>query len=196
MLAWESVVEAKALRARGWSISAIARHLQINRRTVRRYLSDEATVGVRRPAGPDGLEPFAGYVRQRLVDDPHLWASALHDELVELGYRGSYPSLTRALRARKLRPHCEPCATVKGRDVAIISHPAGEETLCGTPHKVSYEACGNMRRWSRVCLCGGGLALSRVGIFRGFRGTRGANRGAGSGRPGCLAGRSGPGLSP
>ena len=63
MLAWESVVEAKALRARGWSISAIARHLQINRRTVRRYLSDEATVGVRRPAGPDGFEPFAGYAR-------------------------------------------------------------------------------------------------------------------------------------
>ncbi|HEX3193121.1 MAG TPA: helix-turn-helix domain-containing protein, partial [Streptosporangiaceae bacterium] len=61
MLAWESVVEAKALRARGWSISAIARHLQINRRTVRRYLSDEGTVGVRRPAGPDGFERFAGY---------------------------------------------------------------------------------------------------------------------------------------
>jgi transposase len=77
MLAWESVVEAKALRARGWSISAIARHLQINRRTVRRYLSDEATVGVRRPAGPDGFELFAGYARQRLVDDPHLWATAL-----------------------------------------------------------------------------------------------------------------------
>ena len=128
MLAWESVVEAKALRARGWSISAIARHLQINRRTVRRYLSDEATVGVRRPAGPDGFEPFAGYARQRLVDDPHLWATALHDELVELGYGGSYPSLTRALRARELRPHCEPCATVQGRDVGIIAHPAGEET--------------------------------------------------------------------
>ena len=94
----------------------------------RAYLSDEATVGVRRPAGPDGFEPFAGYARQRLVDDPHLWATALHDELVELGYGGSYPSLTRALRARELRPHCEPCATVQGRDVGIIAHPAGEET--------------------------------------------------------------------
>ena len=71
-------------------------------------------VGVRRPAGPDGFEPFADYARQRLVDDPHLWASALHDELVELGYGGSYPSLTRALRARKLRPHCEPCAHGEG----------------------------------------------------------------------------------
>src|SRR5829696_9068960 len=78
------------------------------------------------------------YARQRLVDDPHLWATALHDELVGLGYGGSYPSLTRALRARELRPHCEPCTTVQGRDVGIIAHPAGEETLCGTPHKVSY----------------------------------------------------------
>src|SRR3982751_308905 len=102
MLAWESVVEAKALRARGGSTSASAGHLQLNRRRLPGYLPDEGPVGVRRPAGPDGFEPFAGYARQRLVDDPHLWATALHDELVELGYRGSYPSLTRALRARKL----------------------------------------------------------------------------------------------
>src|SRR5436305_14591794 len=102
MLAWESFVEAKALRARGWTISAIARHLEINRRTVRRYLSDEATPGVRRPAGPDGFDPFAEYAGIRLADDPHLWASALHDELAGLGYRGSYSSLTRSLRTRRL----------------------------------------------------------------------------------------------
>ena len=128
MLAWEPVVEARALHARGWTISAIARHLQINRRTVRRYLSGEVEVGERRPAGPDEFERFAGYARQRLFDDPHLWASTLHDELLELGYPGSYPSLTRALRARGLRPHCEPCQGVKGRDRAIIDHPAGQET--------------------------------------------------------------------
>jgi transposase len=128
MLAWESVVEARALRSRGWSISAIARHLEINRRTVRRYLSDEVVVGVRRPVGPDGFAPFVDYARLRLVDDPHLWASTLLDELVELGYQGSYPSLTRSLRARKLRPHCEPCAAATGRDHQIIDHPAGEET--------------------------------------------------------------------
>ena len=61
MLAWEPVVEARALHARGWTISAIARHLQINRRTVRRYLSGEVEVGERRPAGPDEFERFAGY---------------------------------------------------------------------------------------------------------------------------------------
>ena len=52
----------------------------------------------------------------------------MHDELLALGYPGSYPSLTRALRARGLRPHCEPCQGVKGRDQSIIDHPAGVET--------------------------------------------------------------------
>ncbi len=129
MLAWEPYVEAKALHGRGWSISAIARHLEINRRTVTRHLSGEAEVGRRRrPAIEDPFERFAEYARQRLADDPHLWATTLHDELIALGYEGSYPSLTRALRTRKLRPHCEPCHAVKDRDRAIIEHPAGEET--------------------------------------------------------------------
>jgi hypothetical protein len=68
------------------------------------------------------------YCRIRLADDPHLWASALLDELRELGYAGSYPSLTAAIRARGLRPHCEPCQASAGRDAAIIAHPPGEET--------------------------------------------------------------------
>jgi transposase len=128
MLAWEPVLEAKALEARGWSISAIARHLKLNRRTVRNYLTGKTVPGQRRPAGVDRFAPFAEYARLRLADDPHLWATALHDELVELGYTGSYPSMTRALRARALRPHCEACHGAKGRDTAIIAHPAGEET--------------------------------------------------------------------
>src|SRR3954454_18406538 len=38
------------------------------------------------------------------------------------------PSLTAAIRAHGLRPHCEPCQASKGRDTAVITHPAGEET--------------------------------------------------------------------
>ncbi len=36
--------------------------------------------------------------------------------------------MLRALRERALRPHCEPCAASRGRDVAIIDHPPGAET--------------------------------------------------------------------
>src|SRR5664280_429026 len=60
--------------------------------------------------------------------DPHLWASTLFDELTALGYAGSYPSFTRALRMRRLRPHCEPCAASRGRDAALIAHPPGAKT--------------------------------------------------------------------
>ncbi|MFI9605070.1 hypothetical protein ACIHCX_35540 [Streptomyces sp. NPDC052043] len=53
--------------------------------------------------------PFLPYCRQRLADDPHLWASTLFDEVVELGYEGAYSTFTRALRRYQVRPHCEPC---------------------------------------------------------------------------------------
>lgn len=128
MLSWEEDVQAHALREQGWSISAIARHLGVDRKTVRAYLSGEREPGRRERTQPTLIEPFLGYCRLRLGDDPHLWASTLFDELVELGFVGSYPSLTAAIRAHGLRAHCEPCQAARGRDVAIIKHPAGEET--------------------------------------------------------------------
>src|SRR3954454_16201956 len=127
-------VEVHALFKRGWSISAIARHLECDRKTVRAYLNGEREPGVRRSSAPDPLAPFVAYVTARFVDDPHLWASALFDEVVPLGYGCSYPSLARQLRLAGLRPHCEACAGVRGRETVEIDHPAGDELLCGTPH--------------------------------------------------------------
>ena len=75
------------------------------------------------------FESYVGYVRQRLADDRHLWATTLFDEVVELGYSGSYPSFTRARRVRELRPPCPECTAGRVGDAAIIEHPAGEETL-------------------------------------------------------------------
>ncbi|MDQ3470173.1 MAG: IS21 family transposase [Actinomycetota bacterium] len=120
-------MEVHALSKRGWSISAIARHLDRDRKTVRSYLNGEREAGVRRSSAPDPLAPFVGYVKARFVDDPHLWASALFDEVVPLGYGCSYPSFARQLRVAGLRPHCEACAGVRGRETVEIDHPAGEE---------------------------------------------------------------------
>ncbi|HXH56188.1 hypothetical protein [Iamia sp.] len=120
-------MEVHALAKRGWSISAIARHLECDRKTVRSYLNGEREPGVRRSSAPDPLAPFVGYVKARFVEDPHLWASALFDEVVALGYGCSYPSFARQLRAAALRPHCEACAGVRGRETVEIDHPAGEE---------------------------------------------------------------------
>ena len=120
-------VEAHALRQRGWSISAIARHLNRDRKTVRVHLVGGREAGRRRAPAPDPLAEFEAYVRARFADDPHVWATALFDEVVALGYDRSYPSFVRQLRERQLRPHCEACAGVKGRDTIEIDHPAGEE---------------------------------------------------------------------
>lgn len=127
MLTQGEDVEVHALAGRGWSISAIARHLGRDRATVRAYLVGERTPGVRRRAAPDPLEPFAAYLAARFADDPHLWLTALFDEVVRLGYSRSYPSFARGVRRAGLRPHCEPCRGVKGRATIEIEHPPGDE---------------------------------------------------------------------
>jgi transposase len=120
-------VEAHALRQRGWTISAIARHLGRDRKTVRDHLAGKREPGTRRRTEPDPLESFVPYLAARFADDAHVWASALFDEVVELGYARSYPSFVRQVRTAGLRPHCEACSGVAGRDTIDIAHPSGEE---------------------------------------------------------------------
>ncbi|WP_035839093.1 Mu transposase domain-containing protein [Kitasatospora azatica] len=108
MLTREEYVELRRLSHQGWSISAIARHLGRDRKTVRSHLGGERVAGVRSPA-QDEFQPFEPYCRQRLADDPHLVARALFEEVVDLAYRGGYSTFTRALRKRRLRPRCELC---------------------------------------------------------------------------------------
>ena len=128
MLTWEDDLEIHALRKRGWSISAIARHTKTNRRTVRNYLNGVTTPGVRKPAAVDAFAPFVEYVTARLAEDPHLLARTLCDELEDLGYSMSYPTLTRHIRSRNLRPVCQDCAHVTDRANSVIDHPPGAET--------------------------------------------------------------------
>jgi hypothetical protein len=140
-------VEVYALRKRGWSYAAIARHLDRDWRTIKGYIDGDREPGVRRRLAPDPLERFVPYLQARFVDDPHVWASALFDEVVALGYDRSYPHFVRQVRQRALRPHCEACWGVKGRDVADIEHPPGDELLCGKPHRPPHRA-GRRYRWS------------------------------------------------
>ncbi len=129
MLTQGESVEAHALRERGWSVSAIARHLGRDRKTIRAYLSGEREPGRRKPAGPDPFARFGSYCEIRFGDDPHLWATTLFDEVADLGYEGAYQSFTRELRKRGLRPGCERCATAGvPEEFAVIAHPAGGET--------------------------------------------------------------------
>jgi len=127
MLSGDEDLEINALKQRGWSISAIARHVDRDRKTVRSYLSGEREPGVRERAEPDPFDAIDVYVRQRLADDQHVWATVLFAEVTALGYGRSYPTFTRQLRDRGLRPHCEPCSSSNGRAHVDIEHPPGEE---------------------------------------------------------------------
>jgi len=150
-------VDIHALRKRGWSISAIARHVGRDRKTVKAYLHGKREVGIRAPAGDDAFAAYLTYSTARLVEDPHLWATALFDEVTALGYDRSYPSFTRALRLRGVRPACEPCHPAKGRPVAIIDHPAGEETHgtglnCRTHPRAGTGTASAHTCWCERCL--------------------------------------------
>jgi transposase len=127
MISQEEDVDAHALRRQGMSISAIARHLGRDPKTIRAYLNGDRTPGQRKASGVDAFEPYAAYVAQRLANDPHVWAIALFDEVTAAGYAGSYPTFTRKIRDLGLRPACAPCAPTKGRASAVIAHPPGQE---------------------------------------------------------------------
>lgn len=122
MLTQGGDVEAASLKERGWTISAIARHLGRDRQKVRDYLDGKRVPGRRASSTPDPLADFPVYIRARFVGDPNVWVTSLFDEVAALGYARSHPSFVRKVRLRGLRPHCEACAGVKGRE-----HPAGEE---------------------------------------------------------------------
>lgn len=128
MLSERSSVDIHALKRQGMTISEIARRTNHDRKTIRAYLNGERVPGRRERAAPDSFDAFADYAAARLAEDPHLWAATLLDELRLLGYEGSYPTLTRQVRTRGLRPACTACAHVTKRPNAIIEHPPGEET--------------------------------------------------------------------
>lgn len=128
MLTQEEYVEIRSLRKLGWTYSAIARHLDVSRNTVKGYLRDGRQPGQRRRVAADPFERIEDYVRERLREDQHVWGSALYDEVGGLGYEQSYVTFARQVRLRGLRPHCDACAA-RGRHVATteIGHEPGEE---------------------------------------------------------------------
>ena len=63
MFTGEEDVEAHALAKQGWSISAIARHLDRDRKTVHRYVSRKQVPGERRRSEPDPFDRFVPYLR-------------------------------------------------------------------------------------------------------------------------------------
>lgn len=102
------VVMILDLHRQGLSVSAIARQSGLDRKTVRRTIErglELPAYGPRRPR-PTLLDPFTGYLRQRVLAYPGLTGARLLRELRDLGYAGGYTMVTGFLR--DVRPATDP----------------------------------------------------------------------------------------
>lgn len=92
------------LHQQGLSIAAITRRTGLSRKTVRKYLQQGLKVpryGPRAPR-PQLLDPWRGYLRERVEAWPRLRGTRLLREIRALGYSGGYSQLTEYLR--EVRP--------------------------------------------------------------------------------------------
>jgi transposase len=107
------VVMILDLHRQGLSISAIARELGIDRKTVRRTIDrglEPPVYGPRKPR-PRLIDRFVPYLRERVTAYPGLTGQRLWRELREHGYAGGYTAVTDLLR--ELRPPPLPAFEVR-----------------------------------------------------------------------------------
>ena len=124
------------LHRQGLSVSAIARRVGIDRKTVRKYIErglEPPSYGPRQPRARRG-EPFEAYLRQRVTAYPGLTASRLLREICEHGYTGGYTAVTDFLR--EVRPSPTPPFEVR------FETPAGEQAQVDFAHfEVIFTEC-------------------------------------------------------
>ncbi len=91
------------LKRQGLTVSAIARKVGLDRKTVRRHLARgmELPAYGPRPPRPRQLAPYEDYLRERIAAWPELTGKRLLREIRELGYEGCYSVLTDFLRAAR-----------------------------------------------------------------------------------------------
>lgn len=120
MVTLGEIVLIHDLKRQGLSVSAIARKVGLDRKTVRRHLARGlAPPAYRpRPPRPRQLAPYEAYLRERIAAWPELSGKRLLREIRELGYQGCYSVLTdflREARPPKPRPFERRFETAPGR---------------------------------------------------------------------------------
>lgn len=92
------------LHRQGLSVTAIARQLEIDRKTVRKYITrglEPPSYGPRQPRA-SVLTSYESYLRERIAAYPELNGSRLLREIKELGYTGGYTTVKAFLQT--IRP--------------------------------------------------------------------------------------------
>lgn len=84
------------LHRQGLSVSDIARRAGLDRKTVRKYIARGLEPPAYKPRRPRALliDGFAPYLRERLASYPELSGRRLWREVLELGFKGGYTSVT------------------------------------------------------------------------------------------------------
>jgi transposase len=121
LLRLEEWVDIVSRHAAGQSIRGIARELGISRNTVRATLRREEPPHYRRGATASKLDPYRGYLLQRLADFPELTAKRLHTEIGAMGYDGGISILKDLTRPYRV-PRREP--------VVRFETPPGQQAQC------------------------------------------------------------------
>lgn len=129
MESWAVIQEIKKRIESAEALSQIARELQVDRKTVRKYrdLSDEEIRDERRQGQgrPDKLGEHKAWLKERVKTyegDGVVNAVSLHRELVERGYEGSVRSVRRAVArmvTRARRRIYEPFETPMGQQAMV-----------------------------------------------------------------------------
>ena len=101
MVELRRIVLIHDLKRQGLSVSAIARQTDLDRKTVRKYLDRGLEVPVYGPRDPRPrlLEPYEGYLSEKIRKCPGLSGRRLHREITALGYTGGYSAVTDYLRS-------------------------------------------------------------------------------------------------
>ena len=96
MLTLEDFMNVRDLKQQGWSVSAIAAQLNLDRKTVRRYLLDQVHPYKRENPAACKVDAYRSFLRERWEQGVHN-ARKLLDEIRERGYGGGYSQLKLAV---------------------------------------------------------------------------------------------------
>ena len=114
----KEIVLIHDLKKQGLSISAIARKVGSDRKTVRKYLDRglETPVYGPRQSRARVIKPYEHHLQERVQTFPDLRGARLLREIRELGYDGGYTAVTDLPHARCARPgKCSSSAGSKPR---------------------------------------------------------------------------------
>jgi transposase len=103
MTSKEVTLDIIALKKRGLSDRRIARQLGMDRRTVKKYVSDPGKAFKPRQPGPrkSKLDPFIGNIKAWIEQDPFYSSVWVYDRLKPMGYTGGYDIIKNFVRGLK-----------------------------------------------------------------------------------------------